>query len=207
VACGVMWRSVAGSLALFLGLTSCTSAAEVATKPSALNGVTSSSLSMIPGQWDASTGESLSTAELLDQPLTIVFFGFTNCDDLCPLTLNRIAVARRRLPAEQQDQVRMVLITTDPARDTPEVMAEYLGRIDPEMIGITAPGPQLHQVADAMGVFFGDAEPGKTTYQVDHSTPVLGLQESGPTVVWVGANDVAPTSNELAEDFAKLLSS
>src|SRR3712207_8127068 len=64
---------------------------------------------------------------------TLLFFGFTNCPDICPTTMADVAVALRGVDPALAEDVQVVFVTTDPAFDTPEVLTEYLGRFDADL--------------------------------------------------------------------------
>jgi protein SCO1/2 len=87
---------------------------------------------------------------------TLLFFGYTNCPDICPTTMADVAVALRNVDPALAGQVQVVFVTTDPAFDTPEVLAEYLGRFDPDLpnrfIGLTGEQAAIDQAQMAAGV-------------------------------------------------------
>jgi protein SCO1 len=87
---------------------------------------------------------------------TLLFFGFTNCPDVCPTTMADVAVALRGVDPALAEQVRVVFVTTDPAFDTPEVLTEYLGRFDADLptrfAGLTGTQEQIDQAQLATGV-------------------------------------------------------
>jgi protein SCO1 len=87
---------------------------------------------------------------------TLLFFGFTNCPDVCPTTMADVAVALRGVDPALAEQVQVLFVTTDPAFDTPEVLAEYLGRFDADLptrfIGLTGSQEQIDQAQLATGV-------------------------------------------------------
>ncbi|MFJ6571337.1 SCO family protein [Streptomyces sp. NPDC091292] len=68
---------------------------------------------------------------------TLIYFGYTNCPDVCPLTMGNIAQAKKSLPKADQDKLQVVFVTTDPERDTPESLGKWLKAQDPEFIGLT----------------------------------------------------------------------
>jgi protein SCO1/2 len=68
---------------------------------------------------------------------TLVYFGYTHCPDVCPLVMSNIAVAKQRLPKAEQDKLRVVFVTTDPARDTPSELGSWLAAQDPAFTGLT----------------------------------------------------------------------
>jgi protein SCO1 len=87
---------------------------------------------------------------------TLLFFGYTHCPDVCPTTMADIAVALRSLPADVATQVQVVFVTTDPARDTPPVLADWLGRFDRDLpvpfVGLTGPQSDIDQAQLSAGV-------------------------------------------------------
>ena len=87
---------------------------------------------------------------------TLLFFGYTNCPDVCPTTMADIAVALRGLDAALVRQVQVVFVTTDPARDTPAVLGAWLGRFDADLpgpwIGLTGDQATINQAQLSTGV-------------------------------------------------------
>lgn len=102
--------------------------------------------------------------------LMLVFFGFTNCPDICPTELSTIAKALDRLGTDAA-KVAPVFISVDPERDTPEVIAGYVKNIDSRIVGLTGKPSEVSAAAKAYRVYFrkADAKPGSTDYMVDHS--------------------------------------
>jgi protein SCO1/2 len=87
---------------------------------------------------------------------TLLFFGYTNCPDICPTTMADVAVALRGLDPALAAAVQVVFVTTDPAFDTPEVLGEYLGRFDADLptrfVGLTGEQDLIDQAQLAAGV-------------------------------------------------------
>jgi protein SCO1/2 len=115
---------------------------------------------------------------------SFVFFGFTNCPDVCPTTLATLAAARRELasmPAEQQPEV--VLVSVDPGRDTPERLAEYVAFFDPSFTGVTGSPGEIKRLAEALGVavIIGPTD-AQGSYTVDHSATVFLVSPEGKVV-------------------------
>ena len=131
-----------------------------------------------------------------------LFFGYTNCPDVCPGILADMATAKRRLPAEMVDDVTLIVVTHDPARDTPEVLKEYLVRVDDSFVGLTGDLETIKPAAMSLGI---DISEGKQLpsggYEVDHGSYVMGFGEDRRlAVVW---SQIAPA--DLKEDFERLL--
>ena len=106
----------------------------------------------------------------LQGKVVLLFFGFTNCVTECPLTLAHIKLALGQLGADAQN-VRVVLVSTDPVRDTPMAMHDFLGKFDPSYIGIPGTADELQKVWNKYGIVVLDG--GEThssyTYVVDRS--------------------------------------
>ena len=110
----------------------------------------------------------------------VVFFGFTNCPDICPATMTLLGQARRELAARgQQPLPRVVLVSVDPERDTPEAMARYIAYFGEDNLGLTGELGEISKLTDALGIFFQKAGTDDTVYGVDHSTVVLVIDPDG----------------------------
>ncbi|MER6783592.1 SCO family protein [Streptomyces sp. NPDC000658] len=83
---------------------------------------------------------------------TLIYFGYTNCPDVCPLTMNNIAVAKKQLPKAEQDALRVVFVTTDPDRDTPAALGKWLRGIDPQVVGLTGKFATVQAAAYRLGI-------------------------------------------------------
>jgi len=84
-------------------------------------------------------GNKVRLDRLPDDKATAVFFGFTNCPDICPTTMADLASARRTLPSDLADRVALYFVTVDPNRDTPTVLRTWLDRFDPDIVGLRGP--------------------------------------------------------------------
>ena len=110
----------------------------------------------------------------------LVFFGFTHCPDICPLTLQVLSDARQQLAESGQDPLpRIVLVSVDPERDTPELMASYVAYFGEENLGITGELAEIRKLTDGLGIFFEKAAGQNDNYSVDHSSVVLLLDPTG----------------------------
>jgi protein SCO1/2 len=106
--------------------------------------------------------------------LTLLFFGYTNCPDICPGHLASIAAALGDLPSELRSRIRVVFVGVDVPRDTPERMRQWLDRFDPDFVGLTGTPDQIEaaQIASAVPPAFVDAE-WEGGYSVGHASWVL----------------------------------
>ena len=129
----------------------------------------------------AFTDEEGRTAHLNDLRGKVVFvlFGFTNCADVCPLTLERLGQFRDGSGLNAAD-VAYVMISVDGERDTPAVMKEFLARYPAEFIGLTAPPNQVTPVAQQFSAaFFKGAHDAHGHYDVAHSPQIFVLDAAG----------------------------
>jgi protein SCO1/2 len=111
---------------------------------------------------------------------SLVFFGFTHCPDICPLTLQVLANARQQLAeAGQQPLPRIVLVSVDPERDTPEVMKRYVGYFGDDIVGITGELDEIRTLTNGLGIFFEKSRQDGDNYSVDHSAVVILMNPQG----------------------------
>jgi protein SCO1/2 len=132
----------------------------------------------------------------------VVFFGFTHCPDVCPITLSELARALKRLGADAQ-RVQVVLITVDPERDTPEVLKQYVTALDPGFLGLTGDPQAIAETAREFKVFY-QKSPGATpqAYSVDHSSGTFVYDPAGRLRLLVGYGQGADV---FAHDIGQLL--
>jgi protein SCO1/2 len=137
-------------------------------------------------------------------PVKLVFFGYTNCPDICQVVMSTIATAVTRLDDDQRKQVQVVFVTTDPARDTGPVLRTYLDRLDPDFVGLTGGLPTIMSLAKPLKVFIAKGQKLPSGgYEVDHSTYVFGVTGKDAHVIWSEGTSPA----EMAADIIKLLKS
>ncbi len=99
----------------------------------------------------------------------LMFFGFTACPDICPTTLSDMRQLFSQLPSDIREQLQLVLITADPARDTPDVLRTYLGYYRAGFQGLTGDMAQLQKLSKALGLPFVAAQQTEGDYSVSHS--------------------------------------
>ena len=137
------------------------------------------------------------------RPVTLVFFGYTHCPDICQLVMANIASALTRLEPQQRAKVAVQFVTTDPSRDTAPVLRSYLDRFDPAFEGVTGDIRTISAYGDRVGVPIetGAKLPGGG-YDVSHGTQVLGVLPGG-TAPLLWTQDTSP--GELASDLTHIL--
>jgi len=198
---------VAAAAACLLTLTACGQEPPAdengSTLASSLNGTDHAPYQLSATTLTDTDGEAYTLAEDATKPLTLVFFGYTNCPTECPIVMNTLASAMVQLSPEEREQVDVVFVTSDPARDTPTVLRSYLDRYDPEFIGLTGDLADILQLAESMRMFVADAEAlDSGGYDLNsHATYVSAVEQEGATVLW----NMETTPQQLVDDIRTLL--
>jgi protein SCO1/2 len=127
------------------------------------------------------------TDESFQGPLIAIFFGFTNCPDICPMTLNKMDIAISRLKKENKS-LKLFFISVDPERDTPEVVKDYLNSFENNFIGITGEPEKIYLLSQSWGILSQKIFKDDGEYNVDHSSPVI-LLKNGKYVARISHKD------------------
>ncbi|MFK7702196.1 SCO family protein [Pseudomonas caspiana] len=123
-------------------------------------------------------GQPVQINELKDK-WTLLFFGYTYCPDICPTTLAQLRQIKSELPKDVLGRLRVVLISVDPARDTPQQLKQYLGYFDKDFLGLTGSVPDIQKLANGVSIPFIPADTSKPGYTVDHSGNLALLGPDG----------------------------
>jgi protein SCO1/2 len=112
-----------------------------------------------------------------DDTVTLLFFGYLNCPDVCPVHMTNIASVMRGMPYDVTRKVRVVFITTDPARDTPEKLQGWLGNFDPSFIGLRGTPEQIKAIEASVNVppAVAGAPDSAGSYEVGHAAQVIAF--------------------------------
>ena len=116
------------------------------------------------------------TDESFKGPLTAIFFGFTNCPDICPMTLNKMDLAISKLKNENES-LKLFFITVDPERDTPEIVKDYLNSFENNFVGITGESEKIYLFSQSWGILSQKIFKDDGEYNIDHSSPVILLKD------------------------------
>lgn len=114
------------------------------------------------------TGATVTDAEVIDG-LTLVYFGYTFCPDVCPFDTANMAQATEILE-ERGIEATPVFVTIDPARDTPEALSDFVGALHPRMVGLTGTPEQTQAIAKAYKAYYAKQGDDPEVYLMDHST-------------------------------------
>ena len=127
------------------------------------------------------------TDRSFDGPLTAIFFGFTHCPDICPMTLNKMDIAISRLKKENKS-LKLFFISVDPERDTPKVVKDYLSSFENNFIGITGEPEKIYLLSQSWGIISQKIFKDDGEYNVDHSSPVI-LLKNGKYIARISHKD------------------
>ncbi|KAF2476306.1 SCO1 protein [Lindgomyces ingoldianus] len=145
------------------------------------------------------------TSDDMHGKYALVYFGFTHCPDICPDELDKMAIMYDKVVERCGKVLLPLMITCDPARDTPEVLKEYLKEFHPEIIGLTGEYENIKQTCKAYRVYFStppNVKPGQD-YLVDHSIYFYLMDPDGDFVEAIGRNFTAEQAAKLIGDHIK----
>ena len=125
----------------------------------------------------AHNGETFRLQELRGK-VVLVFFGYTLCPDVCPIELQHMATALKRL-GRDSTSARGLFITVDPEHDTPEVLAQYVGYFDNALLGLTGSGQQIEAVAKMFRVVYQKNSRSSSQYTMDHTANLFVIDQNG----------------------------
>lgn len=133
---------------------------------------------------------------------SLMFFGFTHCPDVCPTTLALLAQVEKKLAADQQAPLpQVLLVTVDPARDTPAQLASYVKFFSPTFTGITGNADAVASLTRAMGVPTARVDLPNGDYTVDHSAVIFVVDPQGAMRAVFSAPHVVDT---IAADYSRI---
>ncbi len=147
-------------------------------------------------------GQPYNLATTPSKPVTLLFFGYTHCPDVCNTVLGDTASALQRMEAADRDQIQLVFVTSDPARDKPKVIRAYLDRFDPTFVGLTGSLATIKSAAGQVGVDISGKEVLPSGgYEVGHSAQVIGFDRQAGVVLWTPDSPIG----DLTHDFGLLV--
>ena len=123
-------------------------------------------------------GLSFTRDDLTDR-WTLIFFGFTHCPDICPTTMAELAELKSQLADTEASDARVVMVSVDPARDTPDRLAQYVPYFNPDFIGVTGEFADILSVAQRLNAPFRKVSEPDGGYQMEHSANVMLMNPRG----------------------------
>lgn len=132
---------------------------------------------------------------------TLLYFGYTHCVDICPLTLATVSAALDEL-GKRGESIIPVFISVDPERDTPKVLQDYVERFSPRIVGLTGSETQLQSVVKAFHVSARRQAPNGSGYLIDHSSLLYFMDGQNHLV---GMIPVDASAHQIASELRRLL--
>lgn len=130
-------------------------------------------------------GELFSFREQTDGSLTLLFFGYTHCPDVCPVHMANLAAVLERFPYDVRNRVKVVFVSTDPHRDTPERIRTWLDGFAPYFIGLHGPLEEVNRIQQQLGLPVAGTGQARAdgSYDVGHAASILAFLPGGPARV------------------------
>lgn len=149
------------------------------------------------------TGRTVNAAAF-EGRTTLVYFGYTHCPDVCPETMARLMQVLEKLPAADAKQVRILFISVDPARDTPQALHAYVGAFDAEHIrGLTGTNAQVESLAKRYRIAYQmEKRDPKGSYEVTHSSAVYVFDRAGHARLLATSGD---SPDAIAHDLRRVI--
>ena len=149
------------------------------------------------------SGKPFTISEDTAGRVTALYIGYTHCPDVCPTTMADLSVAMGMLPDDEAKQIDVVMITSDPDRDTPKVLRKWLGSFTHDAIGLTGEYKDIQKAAKTVGVFLEPpVENPDGTVTVEHGAQVIlfGKDDQSDLIFTSGF-----ASEDVAHDLQRLL--
>ncbi|HUG78550.1 MAG TPA: SCO family protein [Burkholderiales bacterium] len=147
------------------------------------------------------TGGQLRRLEDFRGKAVVLFFGFTYCPDICPTTLADISAAVKQLEPKDAERVQVLFVTVDPERDTPKLLAQYVGAFDPRIVALRGDLAATRKVAQEFKIYFEKRKQGDG-YTVDHSAQSYVIDPQGRLRLLVRHERIGA---DLAQDLRAIL--
>lgn len=135
----------------------------------------------------------------------LLFFGYTHCPDICPASLQTLAQAVRQIDDNDVvNSLRIVFVSVDPDRDSPDILKSYVEYFDPTFIGATGSDDNLRRLTESLGIayFIDKTDPQQVDYEVGHSS---GFVLINPQVEFSGLFSAPHDSQKIANDLIKII--
>ena len=116
------------------------------------------------------------TEKSFEGPLTAVFFGFTNCPDVCPMTLNNLNLVINNLDKKKKEKFKVFFVSIDPERDAPEIIRDYLNSFENKIYGITGDPKKIFVLSQSWGILSEKIFTEDGNYLINHSSSVMLLK-------------------------------
>ncbi|MEQ6885769.1 SCO family protein [Salicola sp. Rm-C-2C1-2] len=151
----------------------------------------------------ATDGEPFTPEDKTGQ-VRLLFFGFTNCPDICPATMARLQKAVDQMPEGMQDEVTLLFVSVDPKRDTPERIGQFVDFFGDNIVGLTSDEQTLRTLAKRYRTTFGYGKPDDDgNYAVSHSSAVYVFDGQGRARLLIRSDQSVPAISEDLETLVR----
>ncbi|MEU5267850.1 SCO family protein [Streptomyces hygroscopicus] len=136
---------------------------------------------------------------------TLLFFGYTHCPDVCPLTMSNLGIAEKKLSKAEREKLRVVFVTTDPARDTPKRIRSWLdAQGGTDFVGLTGGFDTIEAAARSLGIYVEKPKKEKDgSVTVSHGAEVIGFSPKDDKGHWLYTTDAS--ADRYAKDLPKII--
>ncbi len=117
------------------------------------------------------------TESSFDGPLTAIFFGFTNCPDVCPMTLNNLDLVIKNLEQKKKENFKVFFVSIDPERDSTEIIKDYLNSFENKIYGITGDSKKVFLMSKSWGILSEKIFTEDGNYLINHSSSIILLND------------------------------
>lgn len=198
---------LAGGLALAAGLSACSSGEPLTGDTSSSTGSDIKGAFTLPDiTFTDNDGQKYNLRKDSVGHTTAVFFGFTNCPDVCPTTMADLSQAVRKLDKAERERFRVVFVTADPDRDDPQLLDRWLGSFDSSFTGLTGSIENTDAAAEKLGISIDRPEDRKGDYLVGHGSQTIVFSPEGESeLMWrygTKPTDMVSDVRRLVEDDA-----
>ena len=120
--------------------------------------------------------DNIITEKSFEGPLTAIFFGFTNCPEVCPMTLNNLDLVLNNLDKNKKEKLKVFFVSIDPERDTPAIIKDYLNSFENKFYGITGDPKKIFVLSKSWGILSEKIFQEDGNYLINHSSSILLLE-------------------------------
>lgn len=143
-------------------------------------------------------GRTVDLRAQLTKPLTLVYFGYSSCPDICQAVMADLASAMARLDPSEANRVAVWFVTTDPTHDTVPTLRTYLSRFDPRFEGFTGHLAEIQRVAASVHVAVDERTLPSGRREINHGTSVMGVRPDGSVpLLWTAGTSAAKIASDL----------
>ena len=122
--------------------------------------------------------DSVFSNQSLEDKWSLLFFGYTHCPDVCPLTLHQLAQANKELADKLDSTPDIIMVSVDPDRDTSEILQKYVRSFGENVSGVTGNNEELDKLTSQLGIFYNANKHEGENYSVNHSAAVILINKN-----------------------------